>query len=296
MKDIIYRKFDYVNAPEKLFTPEMVRMLTDLHELKGRQDIILRIRKSELDALEKATGNSGVLTSVMDLKVRNFTLDLIDYVYKKYILTDNKGKNLSSVYEIDRYKIKTLDNMCNAFDSAWKEERIDKLLLIPIFCLDMYYIQPYEKDNAKLVILLSLILLRNAGCSAVKYVRISDRLDQSTVTFNNIIKASSAGWLKEENDYSFFVTYFLSIVRRIYNDFEQWVMMNPSKTFTKADMIKLMINTHSGKITKKEIMDTFPEVSKITIERVLAEMVRNSDLLKVGGGPATGYIKMSELL
>ena len=35
------RKFDYVAAPKKLLTPEIVQMMGSLHEHKGKQELFL---------------------------------------------------------------------------------------------------------------------------------------------------------------------------------------------------------------------------------------------------------------
>ena len=46
--------FDYVNAPQKLLTTEIVGWLTAIHEQKGRQDVLLRAHPaSVLDGLVK---------------------------------------------------------------------------------------------------------------------------------------------------------------------------------------------------------------------------------------------------
>ena len=45
------RRFDYGKTPEKLLTPEIVQMLTSLHEHKGRQDLFVEAHIDELEAL-----------------------------------------------------------------------------------------------------------------------------------------------------------------------------------------------------------------------------------------------------
>ena len=45
------RKFDYAEAPKKLLTPEIVQMMSTLHEYKGRQNLFVETHIDELDIL-----------------------------------------------------------------------------------------------------------------------------------------------------------------------------------------------------------------------------------------------------
>ena len=53
-----------------------------------------------------------------------------------------------------------------------------------------------------------------------------------------------------------------------------------------------MIDQKVGKITKKEIMDACPDISKTTVERTLTDLVKSGYIAKVGSGPATGYVRI----
>ena len=44
--------------------------------------------------------------------------------------------------------------------------------------------------------------------------------------------------------------------------------------------------------TKKEIMEICPDISKVTVERTLTELVKNGYIAKVGSGPSTGYVRL----
>lgn len=38
--------------------------------------------------------------------------------------------------------------------------------------------------------------------------------------------------------------------------------------------------------------DAHPDISKTTVERTLADLVKSEYIAKVGSGPATGYVKI----
>ena len=92
--------------------------------------------------------------------------------------------------------------------------------------------------------------------------------------------------------YEPFVKYYLGIMLKAYNEFESRVEHLKNRTLSKPERIKAMIDQKVGKITKKEIMDAHPDISKTTVERTLADLVKSEYIAKVGSGPATGYVKI----
>ena len=39
-------------------------------------------------------------------------------------------------------------------------------------------------------------------------------------------------------------------------------------------------------------MDLCPDISKVTVERTLTDLVKNGYIAKVGSGPTTGYVRI----
>ena len=64
------------------------------------------------------------------------------------------------------------------------------------------------------------------------------------------------------------------------------------RSLSKPDRIKAVIDNKVGKITKKEIMELCPNISKITVERTLTNLVKSGYIAKVGAGPSTGYVRV----
>ena len=52
-----------------------------------------------------------------------------------------------------------------------------------------------------------------------------------------------------------------------------------------------MIDQKVGKFSKKELMELCPDISKVTMERTLTELVKAGYVEKVGAGPSTSYIR-----
>ena len=66
--------------------------------------------------------------------------------------------------------------------------------------------------------------------------------------------------------------------------------MNEEPVLTR--LVRCIKSRYNSGITKKEIMDAHPDISKTTVERTLADLVKSEYIAKVGSGPATGYVKI----
>ena len=108
--------------------------------------------------------------------------------------------------------------------------------------------------------------------------------------YYEVLQASSWGWHEEKNDYAPFVRYMLGIVIAAYREFGDRVELLTDKTISKSDRITEIIKKSYGKITKSEIAKQCPEISQTTIQRALNELVKSSQIIKIGGGRYTSYI------
>ena len=182
-----------------------------------------------------------------------------------------------------------VEELCNRFWEAWEADYIDKLILIPMFVLDFLCIHPFNDGNGRMSRLLTLLLFYKAGYIVGKYISMEMLIEKTKETYYEALQASSGDWHENENAYEPFVRYYLGVTLKAYNEFENRVEHLKNRSLSKPDRIKALIDQKIGKITKKEIMDTCPDISKTTIERTLTEFVKNDYIAKVGSGPTTGY-------
>lgn len=59
---------------------------------------------------------------------------------------------------------------------------------------------------------------------------------------------------------------------------------------SKPDRVKEIIRATLGPITKTEILAKCPDISQVTVQRALADLVDKGDIIKLGGGRYTKYI------
>ena len=185
-----------------------------------------------------------------------------------------------------------IDELCAHFLEAWEANLIDKLILIPMFILDFLCIHPFNNGNGRMSRLLTLLLFYKAGYIVGKYVSMEMLIEKTKETYYEALQASSFGWHEGENSYKPFVKYYLGIMLKAYNEFENRVEHLKYHNLSKPDRIKAVIDNKVGKITKKEIMELCPDISKVTVERTLTDLVKSGYIAKVGAGPSTGYVRI----
>ncbi len=347
------RIFDYQKEPEKFLTPEIVQMLSSIHEHKGKQELFLEANIDELKtllevSLIQSTGASNRIEGIYTTDERleelvkqkaepcnrseqeiagyrevlatihenyefivpkpNLILQLHRdlYSYSQSAVggnyknadniiaeTDAKGHQKARFIPVPAFQTaEAMEELCQSFLEAWEADRMDKLLLIPMFILDFLCIHPFNDGNGRMSRLLTLLLFYKAGYIVGKYISMEMLIERTKETYYEVLQASSTGWHENENRYEPFVKYYLGITLKAYHEFENRVEHLRHRTLSKPERIRNIIDKKVGKITKKEIMDSCPDISKTTVERTLTDLVKSGYITKVGSGPATGYVKI----
>ncbi len=182
-----------------------------------------------------------------------------------------------------------MDTLCKALQEASVDPELDPLLLMPMFILDFLCIHPFNDGNGRMSRLLTLLLLYRSGYLVGKYISIERLIADSKETYYEVLQESSNGWHEEENDYLPFVRYMLGIVVAAYREFSSRVDILITKGLSKPDRVREIVRNTTGRITKTQIMRQCPDISQKTVERALAEMLKNSEIIKIGGGRYTSY-------
>ena len=207
--------------------------------------------------------------------------------------TDAEGHQKARFIPVPAFQTaEAVEELCNQFLEAWETERIDRLLLIPMFVLDFLCIHPFNDGNGRMSRLLTLLLFYKAGYIVGKYVSMEMLIEKTKETYYEALQDSSTGWHENENSYEPFAKYYLGIILKAYNEFEGRVEHLKNRSLSKPERIKLIIEQKVGKITKKEIMELCPDISKVTVERTLTDLVKSGYIAKVGAGPSTAYVRI----
>ncbi|MEA4921865.1 MAG: Fic family protein [Eubacteriaceae bacterium] len=345
------RRYDYINKWQDLMTPEIISLLTTIHEYKGEQNLFMETKPDTLTRLmetakiqstDASNRIEGIYTNserlkqiVMDktmpksrsekeiagyrdalgtihdnydyLPVKpSFILQLHRDLYKfagpsiggNYKTANNiigeidaEGKQSVRFQPVEAWETpESIEALCTAYEKAIHSNKIDPLLVIPMFILDFLCIHPFSDGNGRMSRLLTLLLLYRNDYIVGKYVSIEKLIDDTKETYYEKLQESSFGWHEETNDYIPFVEYMLGIIAAAYRDFSGRVILLSTRGLSKPEKIREVIKETLGKITKAEIMERCPDISQTTVQRTLRDLQVNGEIIKIGDGRYTKYV------
>lgn len=183
-----------------------------------------------------------------------------------------------------------MEALCDAFADAVNETEIDPLLLIPVFILDFLCIYPFNDGNGRMSRLLTLLLLYRSGYIVGKYISLEKLISDSKESYYEALQDSSVGWHEGENDCLPFVRYMLGIILAAYREFGSWVETFIARGLSKPGRVREIIRLTSGRITKAQIMAQCPDISQVTVERALRDLIISGEIIKISGGRYTSYV------
>lgn len=205
--------------------------------------------------------------------------------------TDAEGNQKVRFHPVASWETsEAMEALCKAYEEALLDEKMDSLVLIPMFILDFLCIYPFNEGNYRLSRLLTLLLLHKNGYIVGKYISIEKIIEGSKDTYYEALWASSQNWYENENDYAPFVNYMLGVILDAYKEFFSKVRLLTTAGITKGDRIESVIQETAGTITKAEIMRKCPGISQITVQRTLIDLQNAGKIKKIGGGRYTKYI------
>ena len=183
-----------------------------------------------------------------------------------------------------------IEQICHVLNDALSDPQIDPLLVIPLFILDFLCIHPFSDGNGRMSRLLTLLLLYRSGYIVGKYISLEKAIADSKETYYEALHDSSIGWHEGTNDPLPFIRYMLGIIVASYREFSSRVELLTNRGLSKPDRVREIIRGSLGKITKAEIMARCPDISQITVQRTLAELLQNHEIIKLSGGRYTAYV------
>ena len=118
---------------------------------------------------------------------------------------------------------------------------------------------------------------------------IRQTIENSKELYYECLRESSENWYENKNDYTPFVKYMLGVIVGAYREFSSRIKLLITQNISKPERIEEIIKNTLGTITKKEIAEKCPDISVVTIQRTLAELLTAEKILKIGGGRYTKY-------
>ena len=185
---------------------------------------------------------------------------------------------------------RAMDDLFDSYDSAFERKGTEPLLVIPMMLLDFLCIHPFSDGTYRMSRLLTVLCCCKHGFALGNYISLEQIMEKHQEEFNEAFLDSSTLWHENDCSYEPFINWFLSVLTESYEAFEKRMEHLKFNEKTKPQMIEDHIWSSGGRITKKEILEYFPDISEITVERTLHDLCEKGKLKKQGASKATFYI------
>ena len=182
-----------------------------------------------------------------------------------------------------------IEKLCNSYNEIISKGEIDPLLVIPVFIFDFLSIHPFNDGNGRMSRLLTILLLYKAGYHVGKYISLEKIIEETKDTYYLSLGESSYDWDTNNNDYTYFEEYYLVVVLSAYRQLSSKVEYIFNKNITAYERITIIFKESITPISKSDLIDRCPDISKTTIERVLNKLLKEGYIEKIPNGRFTKY-------
>lgn len=259
-------------------------------EIAGYRDVLNVIH----DSFEYITLNSNYILQLHKMLFARTGLEIGGKFksVQNYISTiDESGNPYTLFTPLAPYETpKAIDEICKQFNKAIAENKVDPLILIPVFIHDFLCIHPFLDGNGRISRLLTTLLLYKCGYLVGRYISLESKIAQDKNLYYDALAKSQTGWLEGRDNPTEFIKYLLGIIVSAYRDFEERIDIVTVKT-SSIDMVRKAVTGIVGKFTKTDIIKLCPNLGVKTIEKQLKTLLDLNEIQKHGSARATFYTR-----
>lgn len=183
-----------------------------------------------------------------------------------------------------------VDSICQNYNKIINSEKLDELLLIPIFISDFLCIHPFNDGNGRMSRLLTTLMLYRNEYFVGKYISMEKIIEQTKIAYYESLQETSHNWHEGYNDYRPFIKYFLQTALKAYKELEERIQLVEDK-LSAYEMVKKIVESTLGTFTKKEIMEKCPKIGSSSVESALKKLKDEGMIKSLGVGRNTRYVR-----
>ena len=175
-----------------------------------------------------------------------------------------------------------VEQLIMAYHEGRQDSSVHPLMLIACFIVDFLCIHPFSDGNGRISRLLTIMLLENEGYQIGRYISVDRMIHEYLYGYYDALKRASQGWHENQNTYDPFIVYLMQILYRCYKELDDRFIENRVRKVPKKTQIENMLLNSYVPVSKEQIAAKFPDISVTTIERVLGDMVKKNQIVKIG--------------
>jgi len=162
------------------------------------------------------------------------------------------------------------------------------LLIVASFVFDLLCIHPFRDGNGRVSRLTTTLLLQSHGFQVARYISLERIVEETKEEYYAVLGACSQGWHQGTNEIIPWWSYFLSVLRRAYKEFERQVESVGAHS-AKSDLVRQTVLAQVERFTLADLSAQLPSVSPQLIKKVLAELKNAGKVRLAGRGRGAGW-------
>lgn len=181
-----------------------------------------------------------------------------------------------------------IESICLNYNLA--VEKMDALLMIPIFISDFLCIHPFLDGNGRMSRLLTTLLLYRSGYHVGKYISLEKIIERTKENYYDALRMVSEKWHEGTNEYEPFIKYFLGIVLKAYRELESRISL-VGKNLPAYETVKEAVGEIVGTFSKNDILERCPKFGSSSVEAALKRLREEEIISSTGFGKNTRYYR-----
>ena len=189
------------------------------------------------------------------------------------------------------YTEKAMKDLCLAYQVYRDDYAVPALLLIPCVIVDFLSIHPFSDGNGRVSRLLTLLLLYKEGYDIGKYISFENQINKYKGNYYDVLERSQNQWHESKNTYYPFIEFTFQILYQCYKEINRRFVKTRSGKDKKNERIESVVLESIVPMSKADIQELLPDVSVTTIEAVLAKLIKENKIYKIGTYKNAKYLK-----
>jgi len=187
---------------------------------------------------------------------------------------------------------KAMSDLCLAYQVYRDDYDIPALLLIPCVIVDFLSVHPFSDGNGRVSRLLTLLLLYKEGYDIGKYISFENQINKYKSNYYDALERSQKHWHESKNTYYPFIEFTFQILYQCYKEINRRFIKTKSGKDKKNERIEAVVLDSIVPISKTDIQELLPDVSVTTIEAVLAKLIKENKIYKIGTFKNAKYLRI----
>jgi Fic family protein len=168
-----------------------------------------------------------------------------------------------------------MEELCQLYLEQKDKGLVPFLVLDAMFVLDFLSIHPFSDGNGRMARLITLWALYQGGFEVGRYISLEKLVEQTKDQYYKTLQQSSQGWHEGNHDVIPWLEYYLTIILRAYQKFEENVGNISTKSRGwKKKKIESVIESFVVDFTISDLLEKCPGIARPTITRTLNELSR----------------------